>query len=201
MQLHGVSLCPVAGHQEEEINTPLSAAPLKEVVDSRMKPPLILLFLQLNKSSDLSCSSSVFSSRPFTIFIGLFWAYSTTAHSKTVWFLLILRHPSLHTVLEVRLYRGRVGWENHLPQLATSALLDVLQDTVSPLGCRDTLLTRIQLAINPNAQISFRGATVQPFVPQCVRATRITPFQAENAALALVKFHMVGDCHTVCKLA
>lgn len=51
----------------------------------RQKSPLILLFLQLNKSSDLSCSSSVLSSRPFTILVGLFWTYSTTAHSKPVW--------------------------------------------------------------------------------------------------------------------
>jgi len=55
----------------------------------------------------------------------------------------------------------------------------------------------MQLAVNPNPQISFRGDTPQPFIPQSVHRARITLPQVENPALALVKFHTVGDYRMV----
>ena len=85
-------------------------------------------------------------------------------------------------------------WDNHLPRPASDAVLRAPQDTVGPLGCQGTLLTPLQLAIHPNPQISFRGAALQPLVPQFVRITRITLSQLENPALDLDKFHTVGDC-------
>ena len=61
-----------------------------------------------------------------------------------------------------------VDWDNHLPQPARYAVLDAPQDTVGPFGCHSTLLTHIQLAINPNHQISFHRAALQPLVLQFV---------------------------------
>ncbi|KAK4806181.1 hypothetical protein QYF61_001104 [Mycteria americana] len=104
------------------------------------------------------------------------------------------KHPKLHTVLEVGLHQCSVEWDNHLPRPASYAVLDAPQDTVGPFGCQGTRLTHIQLAINPNPQVSFRGAALQPLVPQFVCIPRITPSQVQNLALALVKFHTVGDC-------
>lgn len=47
---------------------------------------------------------------------------------------------------------GRV---NHLPQPAGNAEPDAPQYVVGPFGYQDTLLTHIQLAIDPNPQISL----------------------------------------------
>jgi len=78
------------------------------------------------------------------------------------------------------------------PRPTGSAVLGAAQGTAGALGCQGTLLTRTQLAINPNPQISFCKAAL---VPQFVHITRITSSsQVENPALALVKFHMAGDC-------
>jgi len=95
-------------------------------------------------------------------------------------------------VLEVGPHQCTAEWDNHLTQLAGYAVLDAPQDTVGLFDSQGTLLTLIQLAINLYPQISFRGAALQPLVPQFVHITRITASHVDNPALA--KFHMVGDC-------
>lgn len=50
-QLHSLSLCPVSGHQREEISTSPSAAPLEEIIDCDEFTPKPS-FLQADKSSD-----------------------------------------------------------------------------------------------------------------------------------------------------
>ena len=87
-----------------------------------------------------------------------------------------------------------VEWDNHLPRLASYAMLDAPQDTAGPFNGQLTLLTRILLAINPDLQISFHGAALQALVPQYLCITRITLSQVQNSALALVELHMAADC-------
>ena len=53
------------------------------------------------------------------------------------------------------------------------------------LWLQGTLLTRAQLATNPNPQIPFRGAALQPLAHQFVCITRMTPSQVEDPTLAL----------------
>lgn len=55
--------------------------------------------------------------------------------------------------------------------------------TVVLFSWQGTLLTHIQLATNPNPQISFCGAALQPPVPQSRCKTRIAPAQVQNPAL------------------
>ena len=85
-------------------------------------------------------------------------------------------------------------WDNHLPRLASDAVLDAPQDTDDHFGCQGALLTHIQLAINPNPHISFRRAALKALIPQFVHITRIIPFQLQNLALACIKFHTVANC-------
>lgn len=56
-----------------------------------------------------------------------------------------------------------------------------------PFGCLSTLLTHLQLAINPNSQISFCRAALQPLIPQFVCVNATTSSQMQNPPLALVK--------------
>ncbi|NXX18361.1 TNPO1 protein, partial [Podargus strigoides] len=105
--------------------------------------------------------------RPLNIMIPKFLQFFKHSSPK-------IRHPKLHTVLELGLQQCSVEGDNRLPRQASYAVLDVRQDMISPFGCQGTLLTHIQLAINPNPQISFRGAIFQPLVPQFVHRSRIT---------------------------
>lgn len=54
-----------------------------------------------------------------------------------------------------RAYQGAVEQDNHLPRLASDAVIDALQDTVGPFGCLDTLLT---ICHQPKAPDHFFGA-------------------------------------------
>jgi len=85
-------------------------------------------------------------------------------------------------------------WDSHLPGPPSYGVLDAPQDTVGSSGCQGTLLTHIQLAIDPTPHISFCGAVLQPLISQFVCITSITLSQVQNMALALVQFHTVGDC-------
>jgi len=104
-----------------------------------------------------------------------------------------LRHPKLHSALEVVPHQCSALWDNHFPQPSSYALLDAPQGMIGPYGCQGTLLTLIPFAINPKPQISFCGAALQSLVPQFVCITRITLSQVENPALVPVKSHTVGD--------
>ncbi|KAK4806787.1 hypothetical protein QYF61_005583 [Mycteria americana] len=91
-----------------------------------------------------------------------------------------LPHHGLYHRLQGNLCFG--AWSTSSPSfftdLASYAVLDAPQDTVGPFGCQGTLLTHIQLAINLDPQISFRGAALQPLVLQFVCIIRITSSQA-----------------------
>lgn len=68
------------------------------------------------------------------------------------------------------------------------------QDTVDPFGCQGMLLTHIQVDINQNSKITFRGAALQPPIPQPIGTATGAPSQVQRSALALVKLHIVGIC-------
>ena len=74
-----------------------------------------------------------------------------------------------------------------LPSSGGSAGSDAPHGTVGPLALQSTLLAQIQLAISQNSQISFYGAVLHLSV-HIARAVLV-----QNLALALIKFHMVGD--------
>lgn len=86
--------------------------------------------------------------------------------------LLTLRYPKL---LKVGPQKCSAEWDKHLPRHIGYAAFHTPQDTVGPSGYQRTLLTHIQLASNPNPQMSFHRAALQPFITQLVCTTRITP--------------------------
>jgi len=106
----------------------------------------------------------------------------------------MLGQPELHTVLDVRPHQCSTEWDNHVPQTASNAVLDALQDTSGPFSCQGLQLAPVQLAINPDPQISFHGTAFQPLISHFIHIMRITLPQLENLAFPLVNFHMVGDC-------
>jgi len=73
-QLHAFSLGSFISHQRAELS---AAPPLPSWgAAATMRPPLSLLCSGLNRPRDLSHSSCVFPSRPFTMFVALFWTLS-----------------------------------------------------------------------------------------------------------------------------
>ena len=64
---------------------------------------------------------------------------------------------------------------------------------VSRIGCQGTRLTQIQFATNQNLLISSRGAALKSLIPKYPHISQVSPFQAQNQALALVQLHAIGD--------
>jgi len=77
----------------------------------------------------------------------------------------VLRTPRLDAVLQERLHQHRVEGEDHLPQTAGHASFDAAQDMVGLLGCKSTLLARVQLPIHQYFQVFFGRAVLNPFIP------------------------------------
>ena len=79
----------------------------------------------------------------------------------------VLRTPHLDTVLQARPHQAQVvEGQDHLPHTADYASFGAAQDMVGFLGCKDTLLVHIQLAIqiSPNP---FGRALLYPYILQC----------------------------------
>lgn len=115
-----------------------------------------------------------------------------------IFYILVLYHPKLHSVLEVRLHQCKLYQYNHFPQTTGYT---VLQETVDIFGFQGTLLTLIKITVNQNLCSSLCRAAVQPLAPHSINSSMIIPWEgimctweAQNLAFALVKFHRVGDC-------
>ena len=80
----------------------------------------------------------------------------------------------------------RAEWDNPSSRPAGSAGLDAPHGTVGPLGCQGTLLAQIQLSISQSPLITFRGATLQPFVPQSVHRSRVVLSQVQLLLLNFI---------------
>ena len=81
LQLDSIPLGPITGYQREYMGTCPSAPPCEEAVDDNevsLSLSLSLLFSRLNRASDRSRSSYIFPSMPFTLFVALLWALSSS---------------------------------------------------------------------------------------------------------------------------
>lgn len=72
-----------------------------------MRPPLSFLFPGLNKPRNLRLSSYILSSRPFTIFVALFWTFP----NKILCLSNIVVPRKGTQLVEVRLHQCRVEWD------------------------------------------------------------------------------------------
>ena len=59
------------------------------------------------------------------------------------------------------------------------------------LGCEDTLLVHVQLAIHQKTQVLFVRAALNPFIPQLVLVVGLSSTQVQDLALAFVESHEV----------
>ena len=71
----------------------------------------------------------------------------------------VLRIPHLDTVFQVRSHQPRAEGQDPLSDLLTTTL-DAAHDTVGFLGCEDTLLACVQLAIHKYPQVLFGRAVL-----------------------------------------
>ena len=71
------------------------------------------------------------------------------------------------------------------PRLAVLGLIH-LRVRFDPLGCQGTLLAQIQLSISQSPLITFRGAALQPFVPQSVHRSRVVLSQVQLLLLNFI---------------
>lgn len=73
-------------------------------------------------------------------------------------------------------------------------LFDAPQDMFCPFGCQGSLLTPIELTVNQHPQIPFYRAVLQLLLSQFILVPGISPFQVQNLALGLLKFHAIDNC-------
>jgi len=103
----------------------------------------------------------------------------------------MLGAPELDAVLQVGSHQSRVEGQNHLPQPAGHASLDVAQDTVGLLGCKCTLPVHVELLIHHYPLVLLLRAALEPLSAQPVFVFGIAPTQVQDLALALVELHEV----------
>lgn len=102
-----------------------------------------LLFSGL-KPRDISHSSYIFPSRPFTNFVALLWT-------------------KLNKTLEVRPHRTEQS--RTVPSVTWSSTGHAAsQDTFGPFGCQGKLLAQTELAINQNPKMPFHRTALQPLL-------------------------------------
>lgn len=77
--------------------------------------------------------------------------------------------------------------DNPLPFPAGSAVADAPRTGLALLGPMFSLPST-------RSPRSLSIAALQPLLPQSVHTARAAPSQEQNPGLALVEFHMVGDC-------
>ena len=59
------------------------------------------------------------------------------------------------------------------------------------LGCEDTLLAHVQLAIHQYPQIRFSRAVLNPFIPQFMSIMGVATTKVQDIALSFVRPHEV----------
>ena len=91
----------------------------------------------------------------------------------------------------MRPHQHRIEGQDHLPRSAGHAFFDAARDTVGFLGCKGTLLARVQLAIYRCPKVFFGRAALNPFVPQFVLEMGVALTQVQYLALGLVELHEV----------
>ncbi|KAK4816275.1 hypothetical protein QYF61_014347, partial [Mycteria americana] len=102
---------------------------------------------------------------------------------------LVGRGPKLNTVFEVRPHQCPVQGHDHFPSPAGHAIFHTSQDAFGFLGHLDTLLARIQLAVNQHPQVLLCWAAFQPLFPKPVALHGVAVAQVQDLALGLVKPH------------
>jgi len=95
------------------------------------------------------------------------------------------------TLLLVGSHQSGVEWQNHPLQPAGHAAFIAAQDTAGLLVCERTLLTPVQLFIHQYPQVFLGRTALNPFIPQPVLISGITPTQMQDLALGLVEPHEI----------
>jgi len=99
---------------------------------------------------------------------------------------LVLRALELDAVLQVGSHKSRVEGQNQLLHLAGHTSLHATQDMIGLLGCKYTLLARIESFINPHSQILLLRAALKPFSAQPVSVLGIAPPRCRNLHLMIL---------------
>lgn len=156
--------------------------PLEEAADcNEVTPQLSLLQAEQSKWPQLLLMSLALEN--FCYLGRLLWRHSNSLMS----FLYLCTKTAHSTWDETASVQQGVGKPPSLPGQLCCAWCTPGQDCT--FGCQDTLLTHIQLAVNPNPQFSFHGLAFQSLISQFVYITRINLSYVENLSIALVKFH------------
>ena len=89
---------------------------------------------------------------------------------------------------EERLPKVRVEADNHVPLPAGHPSSDAVQDTISLLGCKSSLLAHVQLFVHRDPQALLCRIALTELLSQSVYISETAPTQVEHLALALVRF-------------
>ncbi|KAJ7404997.1 hypothetical protein WISP_142413 [Willisornis vidua] len=102
------------------------------------------------------------------------------------------RGPELDTATEVWPHQFQVQRKNHFPGPAGHTIPDTDQDATGHLGHLGTLQAHGQSGVNPNPQVPFCLAALQPLCPQPVRLHGVVVIKVQDPALGLVKPQPAG---------
>ncbi|PKU45971.1 hypothetical protein llap_3739 [Limosa lapponica baueri] len=106
----------------------------------------------------------------------------------------VVRGPKLDTVLEVGPHQCPVQGDDHFPS-PTHLTTDTGQDAVGLLGHLDTLLARVQPAVDQHPQALFCQAALQPLFPKPVALHGVVVTHVQDLALALLNLIPLALAH------
>ncbi|KAJ7414114.1 hypothetical protein WISP_86616 [Willisornis vidua] len=190
-ELKPVLSCSTVGCVREETNPHLATTTFQVVVESDKvspEPPLLQA-----KQSQVP--------QPFLTGLGpmsLPWAL--LLFSGPLQHLNIFpewKGPKLNTILKVWPHQCRIQGKDHFPGPAGHTILDTGQDAIGLLGHLGTLLAHVQPPANPNRQVPFCLAALQPLCPQPTVLHGIVVTKVQDLALGLVKPHPIGISPTL----
>ncbi|KAK4810613.1 hypothetical protein QYF61_007350, partial [Mycteria americana] len=119
---------------------------------------------------------------------------------------LVVRGPTLNTVVEVRPHQCRVQGHDHFPSPAGHTIFDTSQDAIGLLGHLGTLPAHIPVAVNQHPQVLLCWAAFQPLFPKPVAlhgvvVTQIHPVQVPLQSLPPLKqINTPAQLGVICKL-
>ncbi|KAK4810615.1 hypothetical protein QYF61_007352 [Mycteria americana] len=191
VQLEAISSCPITCYLGEETNPHLSTTSFQVVVESDKvspQPP----FLQAKQSQF-----------PQPLLIRLLLQTLHQLHCPSLAMLqhlnvsLVVRGPTLNTVVEVRPHQCRVQGHDDFPSPAGHTIFDTSQDAIGFLGHLGALLAHIQAAVNQHPQVLPCWAAFQPLFPKPVVLHGVAVAQVQDLALGLVEPHTIGPSPSI----
>jgi len=104
----------------------------------------------------------------------------------------MLGAPGLDTALQMGPHKSRAEGNSSVSLPAGCTSFVAAQDTVGLLGCKSTLLARVQLLTHHKPHILLLSTALNEFFFQSVLIPGITPTQVQHLALGLVKLCSLG---------